>query len=204
MSSEIPWTTLPLGAKAALEQQWMGVRDRALPCGAAVVEGDGVLAAGRNRAYDPATGNDPLERTRLAHAEFNALAGIETDRDWGALSLWSTQRPCAMCSAAIAFTGIGAVAYLAEDPSGAAQSDLAFEHVEAWPWSQVAEVLFLSTGAVLRGADDANLARARHRTPEIADVVERLAVTDRLGVAARQAKTIDEAAASLIVPLLER
>jgi tRNA(Arg) A34 adenosine deaminase TadA len=47
----------------------------------------------------------------------NALARIDTDADVASLTLWSTQRPCSMCQAAIEFIGIGAVRAIATDPS---------------------------------------------------------------------------------------
>lgn len=200
---ESTWALLPAGARAALEEQWQGVRGGGLPCGAAVMDGSEVVAVGRNRAYDSATGTDPLERTRLAHAELNALARIDTDRDWSDLTLWSTQRPCAMCAAAIDFTGVGRVTYLAEDPSAAAQADRELTRLDAGVWSDVATVLFLVTGAEARGAGDANLSRARRSLPGVADVVGRLASTRALTTAARQGVPLDVAALALIIPLLE-
>jgi tRNA(Arg) A34 adenosine deaminase TadA len=118
------WTDLPLGARAALEEQWAGLAAGGLPCGSAIVDARGVVAVGRNRAYDAAGAihtrmQHPLQHTRLAHAELNALAHVPTETDHASLTLWSTQHPCAMCAAAIAFVGICRVRYLADDPSGA-------------------------------------------------------------------------------------
>jgi tRNA(Arg) A34 adenosine deaminase TadA len=47
----------------------------------------------------------------------NALAAIETGTELGSLILWSSHRPCVMCAAAYAFTGMGRVAFVAPDPS---------------------------------------------------------------------------------------
>ena len=94
MDLDSSWARLPEGARQALEQQWRGVAAGGLPCGAAVVDRDGaVVASGRNRAYEAPTGDDPLEHTRLAHAELNALARVPSDVDHQTLVVWSTQHP---------------------------------------------------------------------------------------------------------------
>ncbi len=89
-----------------------------LAVGAVVLDRDGVIVAeGRNRAYDPPTGTDPLEGTPVAHAEMNALARLATTTDTAALTIWSSQQPCAMCAAALSFIGITDVNVIATDPS---------------------------------------------------------------------------------------
>ncbi|MFJ2576077.1 deaminase [Kitasatospora aureofaciens] len=75
-----------------------------------------IVTQGRNRAYDPPGGPDPLQGTPPAHAELNALARARTGWDLATHTLWSSHRPCAMCAAAAAFTGVGTVRYLADDP----------------------------------------------------------------------------------------
>jgi tRNA(Arg) A34 adenosine deaminase TadA len=50
-----------------------------LPVGSVIVAGSGEqVSEGRNRVYDPAGGADLLQRTPIAHAEMNALAGADT------------------------------------------------------------------------------------------------------------------------------
>lgn len=106
------------GATAALDQALLAWRAGGLPCGAALVSQEGgVIASGRNHAYDRPTGSDRLENTPLAHAELNVLAQVPTDRDLSADVLWSTQQPCPMCEVAIRFCGVGTVRHLAADPS---------------------------------------------------------------------------------------
>ena len=84
---EDAWIALPLGARVALEEQWAGLAAGGLPCGSAILSADGrVLCAGYNRAYDPAgpieiRAQSPLQHTRLAHAELNALALVPTEFD---------------------------------------------------------------------------------------------------------------------------
>jgi tRNA(Arg) A34 adenosine deaminase TadA len=89
-----------------------------LPVGSVIVARGGErISEGRNRAYDPAGGADRLQRTPIAHAEMNALAGIDTAADLSGMTLWSSHRPCTMCAAACEFTGVGMVIFIAPDPS---------------------------------------------------------------------------------------
>jgi tRNA(Arg) A34 adenosine deaminase TadA len=185
------WAALPPGARAALEQQWAGVAVRALPCGSAVTDAAGdVIATGRNHAYDAvATSGDALQHTRLAHAEFNALARIDTDLDWAGLTLWCTQHPCSMCAAAASFTGIGRVVFAADDPSDdstpadveATRGTVHYERLGAPDWAVATTLLFLSTGAFLRGAEDRNVVLAGSNTPGVAALALDLAAQDHLG-----------------------
>lgn len=184
------WAALPGGARVALERQWEGIAVRALPCGSAVTDPAGeVVASGRNHAYDDPGGSGALQRTRIAHAEFNALAGVDTGLDWQDLTLWSTQHPCSMCAAAVSFTGIGRVVFLADDPSDSSTPDqiaatrgsVPYEPLGSPAWWVVSNLLFLSTGAVLRGAEDGNLAGASARMPGVCALALDLAENDHLG-----------------------
>ena len=101
-----------------LELAHAGLLAGGLPCGAVVTDGDGTrMSEARNRAYDQRGGSERLQRTAIAHAEMNALAAIDTDTNLGTLRLVSSHRPCQMCSAACAFTGVGVVDFVAPDPS---------------------------------------------------------------------------------------
>ncbi len=137
-----------------------------LPVGSVIVTASGERASeGRNRAYDPAGGADRLQRTPIAHAEMNALAGIDTRTDLGGMTLWSSHRPCRMCAAACEFTGIGAVIFIAPDPSddhpGEDPDGIAAE------WVTVANLLFLSGVAAYSGPSSPMIIRAGQREPEI-------------------------------------
>src|SRR6185437_6014252 len=91
-----------------------------LPVGSVIVARDGQrVSEGRNRAYDPAGGPDRLQRTPIAHAELNALAGVETGAELAVMTLWSSHQPCSMCAAACEFTGVGEVRFIAPDPADA-------------------------------------------------------------------------------------
>jgi tRNA(Arg) A34 adenosine deaminase TadA len=150
MEAPAAWTALDAAAARALELAHETLLAGGLAVGCAVRDGAQIVAEGRNRAYDPATGQDPLERTPLAHAEMNALARIDTDASMDSLVLWTTQQPCSMCQAAIEFVGIPAVRVIAPDPS-----DPDRRAVEALDgeWVVLATAMFLA-GPLRRGGSD--------------------------------------------------
>ena len=196
------WLGLPAGARAALEEQWAGLAAGGLPCGSSIVDESGtVIARGRNHAYDDATGAHALERTRLAHAEFNALAGVDTDRDWTALTLFTTQHPCAMCAAAVDFTGLGRVVYVADDPRddsaparvAATRGAVTYQRLGSVEWAIVATIMFLYVGAELRGEHDSNLRSAAAANPALGALVLAEVADGRLGRAARSGIPLAEA-----------
>jgi tRNA(Arg) A34 adenosine deaminase TadA len=157
-----------------------------LPVGSVIVTADGTtVSEGRNRAYDPAGGPARLQRTPIAHAEMNALAGIETGTDLAELTLWSSHQPCAMCAAACAFTGVGRVVFIAPDPSD--------DHPAPDPdgitveWIIVANLLFLSGVAAYSGPSSPMIARAGIREPEIT------ALMRQVGDAALRQPTLHDA-----------
>ena len=193
------WKRLPLGPRAALEQQWEGLASGGLPCGSAVIGEDGSLVSvGRNHAYDPAEdigtrARLPLQHNRLAHAELNALALIPTETDHASLTLWSTQHPCLMCAAAVRFTGIGSVRFVADDPSDdsgpeavrATRGDVPYQALGDPLWWTVSNILFLYNSAVQRGVEARNLKLNRDRYPDLVRLTLDLAKADALGAPAR-------------------
>lgn len=153
------WDSLPVGARVAFEEQWAGLAAGGLPCGSSVVDADSrVVASGRNYAYDPAGAVETraryaLQHNRLAHAELNALACIPTEIDHATLTLWTTQHPCSMCAAAMAFIGIGRVRFVADDPSddappeviAAPRGRIPYQSLGDPLWWTVSNLLFLTT-----------------------------------------------------------
>ena len=196
------WNALPEGARIALEQQWEGLAARGLPCGSCIVNGRGeVMSRGRNRVYESASGIQPLERTRIAHAELNALAGVDTEADWADLTLFTTAHPCSMCAAALAFTGVGRVVYVADDPSddstpdqiAATRGGVSYHRLGSIEWAIIATVMFLYVGVELRGEADANLRMAAEQNPALGALVLAEVESGALGRAARTGAPIAEA-----------
>ncbi|OLT11568.1 hypothetical protein BJF78_26580 [Pseudonocardia sp. CNS-139] len=63
------WAAAGAGVRRSLELAHRSLRAGGLPVGAVVVDRDGApVAEGRNRAYDPPGGDDPLQGTPVAHA----------------------------------------------------------------------------------------------------------------------------------------
>lgn len=203
------WDALPAGARAALEEQWLGVAAGGLPCGSAIVDASGaVIASGRNHAYGSAGSLEsrlqyPLQHNRLAHAELNALAIVPTEQDHASLTLWSTQHPCPMCAAAIAFTGIGEVRYVADDPSDhssraaivASRGGVPYRPVGDPFWWTVSNLLFLYTSAVTDGERARNVAENRAKYPALTGLTLELAGIDAFGEAARSGALLHPALA---------
>ena len=78
---------------------------------------------GRNRIHDHA-GNAGLGRTRIAHAEMNALAALSSETTHEAFTLYTTLEPCHMCLSAAFAVRIGSLRYAASDPWGGAVGKL--------------------------------------------------------------------------------
>lgn len=174
------WAGLPSAARRALELAHLSLVSGGLACGAALADRSGaVVAEGRNHEYDPPGGPDVLQGTPLAHAELNVLAAVPTDRELGDCALWSTQEPCSMCTAAIAFVGVGTVRYLAPDPWAVATDRSRFTAcapaLDDGRWLVAANVLFLLSIARSRGLDHPTVARNGEREPETAAIVRDLA-----------------------------
>ena len=143
-----------------------------LPVGAVLLAADGaVLAEGRNRAYDPPGGDDRLQGSPIAHAELNVLSAVDTGADLTPTTLWSSHRPCEMCSAACSFVGVGTVRWVAADPSDDDHSDP--DDVDH-RWASVAILLFLSGILGYSGPGAPMLSRARKFEPEVMQMIDSL------------------------------
>ncbi|MCY0930263.1 nucleoside deaminase [Streptomyces sp. H27-H1] len=111
------WHAAPEPVRRALALAYEALAAGGLAVGAVLTDATGKpVAEGRNEAYEEGPGTGPLRGTPLAHAEMNALGAARTGWNLGTATLWSTQEPCSMCTAAAEFTGVGRVRYLAPDP----------------------------------------------------------------------------------------
>ncbi|MGV9268933.1 nucleoside deaminase [Kitasatospora sp. NPDC003701] len=171
------WAALAPAARRCLEPAHRSWLDGGLPVGAVLADADGVIVTeGRNRAHDPPGGADPLQGAPLAHAELNALARARTPWDLAVHTLWSSHQPCGMCAAALAFTGVGTVRYLAPDP-WAVGAGRGAEVATAGPgWAEVvANLLFLADAVRVGGPDHRTVRTALTGDPRTARTA-RLAV----------------------------
>lgn len=167
------WAALPDAAARSLELAHRALIAGGLPVGSVITDRSGaIVAEGGNRAYDDATGDDPLERTPIAHAEMNAMARVDIDAETDQFTLWSTQLPCSMCRAAIDFIGIGTVISIATDPS--APHDRAHESLSD-VWVVLATAMFLA-GPLRRSGPDHPIVQAnRTLEPEAVTLAEQTA-----------------------------
>ncbi|MFD5105902.1 nucleoside deaminase [Streptomyces cinereoruber] len=169
------WAAAPEAVRRCLALAYEALTAGGLAVGAVLTDPDGsVRAEGRNQAYDPGPGAGPLRGTPLAHAEMNALGAARTEWDLGALTLWSTQEPCSMCTAAASFTGVGEVRFLAPDPWALATGNDGSSGVTGTDdrphWLVVANVMFLRSvsAAAPEGKEPETLVRCRELEPETA------------------------------------
>jgi tRNA(adenine34) deaminase len=95
-----------------------------IPVGAVVVDAAGeVVSRGRNRIFDDVQ-DKHLARSRLAHAELNALIPLGSERTYEAFSLYTALEPCHLCLSAAISVRIGTLHYAARDPYGGAVGKL--------------------------------------------------------------------------------
>lgn len=114
------WEALDTPWREALELAWEAYGEGTIPVGAVVADAEArVVARGRNRIYGAAV-DGQLARTRLAHAEINALLGLGVERTYEDHTLYTALEPCHLCYAAAVTARIGRVLYAARDPWGGA------------------------------------------------------------------------------------
>jgi tRNA(Arg) A34 adenosine deaminase TadA len=190
------WEQVGAPVRRSLALAYASLVSGGLACGAVLTDAGGaIVAEGRNRAYDPPGGDDVLQGTPLAHAETNVLAAVSTDRDLAGCTLWTTQEPCSMCTAAAAFTGVGLVRYVAPDPWALATgrsragigtgSDGELRVVGPHPDERLvvaANVVFMLSIARSRGLDHPTIVRNAQLEPDTTDLVRTMVGT---GVATR-------------------
>jgi tRNA(Arg) A34 adenosine deaminase TadA len=164
------WNALDPAAMRALQLAHQSLLAGGLAVGSVIVAKERVVAEGRNRAYDSATGTDPLEATPLAHAEMNALARLDMDTDVSSLTLWSTQQPCPMCQAAIDFVGVESLRVIATDPS--APDHRASEAVDD-VWVVLATAMFLIGPLRRRGERHPMVVENQVLEPESTDLAKK-------------------------------
>jgi tRNA(Arg) A34 adenosine deaminase TadA len=194
LSFDRAWDDLDPRFRECLRQAWAALTCRGLPVGSVISRGDAILAVGRNRVYDKRGGSEPLQRTPLAHAEMNAIATIPDDANLAECEIWSTQAPCSMCRAAVEFTQIGKVHFLATDPGTLARG-VAFVSSgrSADLWLVVANTLFLHNVAAVGGLDNPMLAMAATAEPEVLSLALGLVQDNTLIGAAEAHASIEEA-----------
>jgi tRNA(adenine34) deaminase len=120
----------------ALENAWVSFRDGNSPIGAVVVDADGVVVgSGRSRRLDAHEGPGRLAGTNIAHAELIALTALSRG-DYSDHEVYTTLRPCFLCTAAIVHSRVGHVSFAGDDPvvRGVERSpELGHQIARRWP-----------------------------------------------------------------------
>jgi tRNA(adenine34) deaminase len=114
------WDDLRVPWPEVFSLMWEAYVAGTIPVGAVVVDEAGeVVSRGRNRIFDDSR-NGHLGRSRLAHAELNALVALTSDRTYEGFTLYTALEPCHLCLSAAISVRIGSLRYAAQDPySGA-------------------------------------------------------------------------------------
>lgn len=113
-----PWDTV-------FELMWEAYDAGTIPVGAIVTDESGaIVSRGRNRIFDKPAGGQ-LGRSRLAHAEINALSSLSSDRTYDDWTLWTALEPCHLCLSAAHAVRVGAVHFAGRDRYGGATGKLA-------------------------------------------------------------------------------
>ena len=128
---------------APFEEAWRAYGAGTVPVGAAIVDAAGhVVSRGRNRILDEPEARQ-IGRSRLAHAEVNAILGLGGQEvDPRTLTMLTTAEPCPLCIGAIVMANIRSVRFAAREPFAGSVALL-----EATPYVR-------SKAIVVRGPED--------------------------------------------------
>lgn len=163
---------------------WEAYEAGEIPVGAVIIDGSGsIVSRGRNRMFEVA-GDGPFARSRLAHAEINALVGLNSDRAYVDHVLYTALEPCHFCLSAAIAARVGSVHYAATDPYGGAVGKLvpSRDH-EAHPIAVVGPLddgagqlpeLLLIAHSLWRRPDGDVVAFYRERFHALVELAERL------------------------------
>lgn len=111
------WAGLTEAWRLCFSLAWEGYGAGSAPVGAVVVDGnEEVVATGRNRARERAGPAGQLVHTSLAHAEVNALAGLDASGRYRDHVLYTTHEPCMMCVGAAQAATVGEIRYAGAAP----------------------------------------------------------------------------------------
>lgn len=100
---------------------WEAFGQGSVPVGAVVLDAAGaVVATGRSRMYEDSAPPPELANSLLAHAEVNALVGLDPRRRYEDHTLVTALEPCSLCVGALAMSTVGTLVYLGADPYGGA------------------------------------------------------------------------------------
>lgn len=114
----LTWNQIALPWRACLEEAWLAFCAGSVPIGAVVTDSDGnILTRGRNRRAEKAEQPGLVTGSLLAHAELNALIGLERcGLDVHTCTLFTTTEPCPLCLGALYMSGVRRCCFASRDP----------------------------------------------------------------------------------------
>jgi tRNA(Arg) A34 adenosine deaminase TadA len=180
------WADLDGPWRRALSLAWEAYGNGTIPVGAALADGAGeIVAEGRNRVYEQSAPPRQLAGSLLAHAEVNALVGLDPSSRFEDHVLTTSLEPCLLCLGAAVMATVGRVRYAGADPYGGGDGGLlgTNPHVERLPltlegprldpFGRLASALLVAF--FLDRNPDGHVVRAfRRRTPELLGVARTL------------------------------
>lgn len=118
------WNELDKAWQEAFRLAWDAYKKGTIPIGSVVVNKEGeLISEGQNQIFD-LKGKSPLAGTNMAHAEMNALYGLnEIDHpEIRSYTLYTTMEPCPMCFGTAVMMNIRNIYYAADDGFAGATS----------------------------------------------------------------------------------
>jgi tRNA(adenine34) deaminase len=198
---DVPTTVPELSSPEwlCLDLAWQAYGAGSVPVGAVVLDADGgIVATGRSRMYEQSAPPPELANSLLAHAEINALVGLDPFLRYEDFTLITALEPCPLCLGAVAMSTIGKLVYLGADPYGGAIGLLGETPHTARVPVQIDGPRIDSVGMLVsslhvafylrRNPGGAVVRVHREQRPDIVDAAERLLAVDadehaRTGVA---------------------
>lgn len=111
------WQNLERPWQIAFEMAWEAYKSGTIPIGAVIIDTKGdIVSTGRNRIFDR-EGSTPLAGTNMAHAEMDALFGLNEKEhpDIRKYILYTTLEPCPMCFGTMVMMNIRNIYFAARD-----------------------------------------------------------------------------------------
>lgn len=202
------WDQLAPVWQVCFEQAWQSYRFGTVPAGAAVVDARGrIVSRGRNAIYDSGSAPGHLAGTQLAHAEVNALIGLDPNDRYEDHVLYTTSEPCPLCVGAAVMSAVGEVRYASPDLySGAAGQVAENPHTARLPlrFKGPIDGPFATVGALLRlelyvrlNPTGSVVQAHRERSPDLVTAAERLVKDHTLVRATAEGARFPEVIASI-------
>lgn len=113
------WDTLTTPWQHCIELAWEAYCGGSIPIGAAIYDAHGqLLSSGRNLLHEqPTPGSQTIAGHPLAHAEVNALLGLDFKAiEKHTCQVYTTVEPCPLCVGAICMAGLKTIHYASRDP----------------------------------------------------------------------------------------